>query len=153
MAYVPVETNESATMSENTDSNKNLQSAVCAIGENVNSAVDMYRSSVAEKFKNVFKKKNTPIIGFEVNIELKPGAIPRFLKAAVPPYALRPKIEEKFKEMVENGIVKPVDYSDWGTQLVVVPKNSGDIRICGNYKITLNPQILNNCHPIPFVDK
>lgn len=38
--------------------------------------------------------------------------------------------------------------SDWATHIVVVPKNNG-IRICGNYKVTLNSQLQVDKYPLP----
>ena len=36
------------------------------------------------------------------------------------------------------GVIQPVQFSDWGAPIVPVTKSDGRIRICGDYKITVN---------------
>ncbi|KAK6053669.1 hypothetical protein COOONC_08826 [Cooperia oncophora] len=66
--------------------------------------------------------------------------------------SLRPKVEEKLQELVNNGTLTQVDHSEWATPLVVVPKPGGKVRICGDYKITINPQLDINQYPLPKPD-
>lgn len=134
-----------------TEKKNNLQFVENSSKE-VDEKVKNMRKIIVKDYENLFKPKNTPIKNFLVDIELKPDATPKFMKAAVPPYALREKIEKKFDEWTACGIAKKVDYCDWGTQIVIAPKKLDDIRICGNYKITVNPQIQENHHPIPYIE-
>uniref|UniRef100_W6NES8 Uncharacterized protein K02A2.6-like n=1 Tax=Haemonchus contortus TaxID=6289 RepID=W6NES8_HAECO len=67
--------------------------------------------------------------------------VPKFFRARPIPIALRPKVEAKLEEMVLKGIIRRVEHSKWATPLVVVPKPGGKIRICGDYKVTVNPQL------------
>ncbi|KAF2903212.1 hypothetical protein ILUMI_02969 [Ignelater luminosus] len=46
------------------------------------------------------------------------------------------------------GIIEPIDYSEWGTPIVPVIKKDGTVRICGDFKITLNPHIEVDRHLI-----
>ena len=38
----------------------------------------------------------------------------------------------------EEGVVRPVDYSVWAALIGPVLKSTGAVRICGNYKVTIN---------------
>lgn len=48
-------------------------------------------------------------------------------------------------------ILEPVEYSDWATPIVPVTKSDGSIRICGDYKSTLNKALLPHNFRIPSV--
>ncbi|GFS18341.1 Pol polyprotein [Elysia marginata] len=77
---------------------------------------------------------------------------PRYCKARVPPYAMRDKIEKELERLEQNGIIKRVDSSDWATPIVPVQKKDGRVRICGDYKITVNKEIEQNRYPIPNIE-
>ncbi|XP_057369629.1 uncharacterized protein K02A2.6-like [Daphnia carinata] len=102
-----------------------------------------------ERFPNVFKKGNGTIKGFEAVLELKPGAVPKFFKARPVPYAIMPQIEAELLRMEREGVIEKVNFSQWASPIVVVPKPSGDVRICGDYKPTLNPQLKVDIYPLP----
>lgn len=83
---------------------------------------------------------------------LKPQSHPKFLRARHVPFALRDKIEQELKRLVETGVIEPVNHSEWGTPIVPVVKPNGEIRICGDYKTTLNPATITDSYPLPRID-
>ena len=44
------------------------------------------------------------------------------------------------------------NYSDWEAPIVVVPKSDGAVRICGDYKVTINPVLQVDQYPVPKAD-
>ena len=46
-----------------------------------------------------------------------------------------------------DSILKSVPYSEWANPIVIVPKPDGTIRICADYKRTVNPVTKNDTYP------
>jgi transposase InsO family protein len=106
---------------------------------------------IFEEYECVFSKKKelNTIKDFKAVIQLKPDAQPIFKKARPVPYALRDKVAEELDTAVQAGVLKPVNRSDWAAPIVVVPKSDGNIRICGDYKVTVNRCIEDESYPLP----
>ena len=79
--------------------------------------------------------------GIKAHVELVEGAKPVYAKPYRVPYALRAKVELELGKVEKAGVITPVTSSEWPTGVVVVPKKNGAIRLCGNYKTTVNPQL------------
>ena len=97
-----------------------------------------YRSldEVLAKHESLFR----PELGKAEGVEAKlyPEAIPKFCKARPVPYALREKVENELQRLETEGIIEPVQMSDWAAPIVPVLKRDGSVRICGDYKLTVN---------------
>ena len=68
------------------------------------------------------------------------------------PYALREKIEQDLERIQKAGTIEPVQYSEWATPIVPVMKNDGTVRVCGDYKLTVNKVSKLDGYPIPKLD-
>ena len=107
---------------------------------------------IFQRFPNVFNGHG--VIGEEYEIKLKENATPYALY--VPrniPIPLRSKVKEELECMEQMGVISKVtEPSEWCAGMVVVPKKSGDVRICVDLK-PLNESVLREPHPIPKVDE
>ncbi|CAG4992790.1 unnamed protein product [Colias eurytheme] len=109
-------------------------------------------SQLMRKYPNVFKSGIGTYNGPEVELKLKSDARPIFCKARLIPYSLRDAVDKELARLQQEGIISPVDTSEWGTPIVPVIKSNGDIRLCGDFKITLNPVLLDDKYPIPRIE-
>lgn len=110
-----------------------------------------FLSALRDKFKNVFSKKLGTCTSHKFALMLKQDAKPVFFKPRPVPFAMRHKIEQELDRLIEGNIIEPVDNSNWATPIVPVVKSDGTIRLCGDYKVTVNPHLIVNRHPIPRV--
>ena len=72
-----------------------------------------------------------------INVE---GA-PVFAQRRILPYGLREPVKKALEDLVADGILSPVSESAWASPIVPVRKKSGEVRICGDYKETINPKL------------
>ena len=86
------------------------------------------------------------------HLVLKKDAVPKFLPARTVPIAIEKQVDAEIEKMVKQGYWTPVSQSKWATPLVPVPKKDGGVRICGDYKPTVNTQIEIAHHPLPTVE-
>ena len=50
-------------------------------------------------------------------------------------------VDVELKRLESEGILEKVTFSDWASPIVPVVKPNGEVRICGDFKVTVNPQI------------
>ena len=92
--------------------------------------------------------------GAPYEIKLKPDFKPFALytprTVALP---LREKVQAELQRMQELGVISPIEEpTPWCSGMVVVPKKSGQVRICVDYRV-LNESVLREVHPLPKVDE
>ncbi|UYV70438.1 K02A2.6-like [Cordylochernes scorpioides] len=65
------------------------------------------------------------------------------------------KVEDELEDMVDKGILEPLDYADWAAPIVPVLKKDGArrIRICGDFRSTANKAIILDKYPLPTIDE
>ncbi|XP_045541574.1 uncharacterized protein K02A2.6-like [Papilio machaon] len=78
---------------------------------------------------------------------------PVYLRARPVPLALRTAVEREINRLEKEGSIYQVEHSDYGTPIVPIIKPSGDIRICGDYKSTINPKLKIDQYPLPRIEE
>jgi len=102
-----------------------------------------------DQYKDVFSSELGTLKGIYAKLTLKPDAKPKYFKPRPVPYALRDAIEKDLERLENLGVIEKVSYSDWAAPIVPVPKPDGSIRICGDYKVTINPLLEVDQFPVP----
>lgn len=72
-----------------------------------------------------------------------------FCKPRSVPYALREAVEAQLNKLESDGVITPVSYSEWALPTVNIPKMDQSVRICGDYKVSINPWLEVDQYPIP----
>ena len=58
-------------------------------------------------------------------------------------------IESELQRLETEGVLEKVNFSEWADRIVAVPKKDGRVRICGDYKVTVNPVLDIDQYPLP----
>lgn len=100
------------------------------------------------KYDDLFSETAGTIVGPPIDIHFKQNAEPVFVRARPVPYSLLNAYAAEIDKKLQSGFYKKVSFSRWASPTHVVVKE-GKIRITGDYKSTLNPQLIVDEHPIP----
>ena len=108
--------------------------------------------SLLPKYSEVFRDELGTLKGIETKLVVQEDAKPKFFKPRSVQYAIRGAIEKDLERLENLGVIEKIKYSDWAAPIVPVPKSDGTIRICGDYKVTINPVLQVDQHPLPRVE-
>ena len=92
-------------------------------------------------YQEVFSDGLGALKGVTAKFYVDENIKPRYCKPRPVPLALRPKVEAELDRLKETGVIRPVEYSEWAAPIVPVFKSTGTIRICGDYKVTINQAV------------
>jgi len=73
---------------------------------------------------------------------------------------MQEELAQAYDGGIARGIWTPAAFNDWGTSVVPVRKalrvcgrslpNKPALRVCGDYSVTVNPQLETHRHPLPL---
>ena len=90
--------------------------------------------------------------GMQADIDLEPGAQPKFCKNRHISFAIKEQVEQMIWQQVKDGELEPVESSNWAAPIVIVKKKDDGIRICADFKMTVNPQLCPKTYPLPTLE-
>ena len=105
-----------------------------------------------DQYSEVFQEGLGTFTGPRAKIHVETEAKPKFSKARPVPYAMTGKIEAELKRLQDEGTIEPLQFSEWAAPIVPILKPDGSIRICGDYKTTVNQVSKLDSYPIPKVE-
>ena len=108
--------------------------------------------ALLEKYNAVFNSMLGTLRDFQAHIHVDQAAKPKYCKARSIPYAVKSKVEEELNRLVAEGTLEPVQTSEWASPIVPVIKPDKSVRICGDFKQTINPVSKLDKYPIPKVE-
>ena len=115
--------------------------------------IDREVQNLIGKYPKIFEDRVGRMKGYQAKINLKKGAVPKYCKARSVPFAVQEAVTNELDRLEKEGVIESIPYSEWASPIVVVPKPDGGIRICADFKRTLNPHIENEEYHIPSPDE
>ena len=68
-------------------------------------------------------------------------------------HLIKPVVGAELDRLENDGVIERVSHSDWETPIVVIRKPMLKVRICGDFKVTINPVLISDIHPFPLPEE
>ena len=124
-------------------------SRICAVSVTSNAGID----SLVNKYSDVFSDDLGCARGIVVDIQVEPNTRPIFYKPRPVALAYRAAVDAELDRQIRAGLLEPVKFSSWAAPIVTVPKASGEVRICGDYRLTINKVSPLKRYPMPKTEE
>ena len=102
---------------------------------------------------SVFNDELGTVKDLKVKLYIKENSTPKFFKACTLPLTLRDKVSNELDKLQASGIIVPVKFSSWAAPVVPVVKRDGNVRLCGDYKLTVNSVAKTEIYPLPRIEE
>lgn len=105
------------------------------------------------KYQNRLDPRSTKIRGLQAKLTVKENVNPVFRKARAVSFKLVSLVEQEPQSLVQQGVLEKVSTAKWAAPIVPVLKRNNTVRICGDFSVTLNPNLQIDEHPLPTIDE
>lgn len=112
---------------------------------------DIY--SMVKEYPTVSSPHHGCFTGPPVHIAVPADAQPRYQACRRVPFPLMTKMEEAIDKQVAQGVWVPYQDYRWASAIVPVAKKNGSLRLCADYKGTVNPFLSPDTYRTPTVDE
>lgn len=123
-----------------------------AIATTVNQINSPSYQTLLDQYSEVFRDELGTLKSTQAHLEVQPNSNPKFCKPRQVPFSLKEPLEKELSRLECLGILQKVMHSEWAAPVVVVPKGDGCLRVCGDYKTTVNPVLVVDKYPLPRPD-
>ncbi|CAK9296000.1 unnamed protein product [Gordionus sp. m RMFG-2023] len=106
-----------------------------------------------KKYEIIFENTLGCLKDYQVDVKLKEGVTPIFLGCRRVPFEWGKEVEIELDRWLKDGIIVPIDYSEWATPLVPIRKSNGKLRLCADFRVTLNPWVVEVKYPLPRIEE
>ena len=105
--------------------------------------------AILHEYDNVFSDELGTMKEFRAKLVVKPAARPRFHRPCSVLYPLKGATEKELDHLEETGVIEKVAHAEWAAPIVVVPKWDSTVRLCGEYKVTVNKELDIDQYALP----
>lgn len=109
--------------------------------------------ALIKKYASVFDKEPGTVKNLKAKIHVEPGTRPIFYKAFPVALSMKTDVGKKLDQLEKDKIISKVTHSDWASPIVCLRKSTSGIRVCANYKLTVNKVSPVEQYPIPKVEE
>ena len=141
--------------------NTPMFSSINAVMEDMSPDLALENSckKVCAEFPDLFKEELGCLKDFELDVKFKSDAKPVFCKPRTVPYAMLEDLNMAYEAGIKKGVWEPTTFCEYGTPVVPIKKvllpgqKRAKIRVCGDYSVTVNPQLETHRQPMPLPDE
>ena len=83
---------------------------------------------------------------------IQPGTKPVFRPKRPVPYGIVDALDKELDRIKTLGVIASVNYSAWAAPVVVVKKQNGSLRVCGDFSTGLNSALEVHQYLLPVPD-
>ena len=105
--------------------------------------------SLIQRYSDLFRNDLGKMRHFKATLKLLPDVQPKFHRPRPVPFALKEAVERELDRLEEAGVIEKVTHCEWAAPVVVVPKKNGTVRLCGDYKVSINQALMVDQYPLP----
>lgn len=134
--------------------NWNLKIDFCFMSNNEEDGKKLL-DPLLKKHASVFEGELGRFKHNKIHLALKEDTVPKFCKPRKIPLAFKEKVEAELDRLESSGIISkaPSSEAEWGTPLVPVLKKDSSLRLCADYRVTVNPFLMDDRHPFPVIEE
>lgn len=110
-------------------------------------------NNVTKEFADLFDGSLGKFNRAKVSLSFKENAVPKFCKPRPIPFAFKEDVEKEIDRCEAEGIITKIENSEWGTPLVCVLKENGKVRVCADYRCTVNQFLEEVQYPFPRIEE
>ena len=115
------------------------------------SRVTVSENDIISQYPELFTEGLGSVTGHKGHIYVDKDAQPRFYKPRQIPYAMKDKVDKEIDRLLAEGIISPIKMNDWAAPIVPVLKANGEVRLCGDFKVTINQASKLDKYPLPKI--
>ena len=111
---------------------------------------------LCDEFPELFKDELGCLKDFKLHVRFRDNTQPIFVKPRTVPFAMTDDLNQAYDAGVKRGVWEWTQFNDYGTPVVPIRKairpgqTKASLRVCGDYSVTVNPQLEVIRQPIPM---
>ena len=114
-----------------------------------NRPIQKQLENLLQENQELFKDELGHCQGIKAKLQIKENSSPKFHRPRPIALALKEKVEADLDRQEKLGVLEKIETAQWAAPIVPVPKPNGAIRLCGDYKVSVNPYLEVNQYPLP----